>query len=79
MFGLFTMFYGFLLLGNAVVILDDKRFLSRIGLPLAQENRKFLGEKRQKMVDMINSIRVVLRIPLIILNIICIFYEILFG
>ncbi|WUR02900.1 protein transport protein YOS1 [Vairimorpha necatrix] len=79
MFGLFTMFYGFILLANSVVILDDKRFLSKIGLPLGQENRSLLGEKRQKVVDMINGIRTVLRIPLIIVNIICIIYELLLG
>lgn len=79
MFGLFKMFYGFLLLANAVVILDDKRFLSKIGLPLAQENRKFLGETRARIVDMINGMRVIMRIPLIIVNLLCIFYEIILG
>lgn len=79
MFGLFKMFYGFLLLSNAVVILDDKRFLSKIGLPLAPENRKYLGETRARIVDMINGMRVILRIPLIVINLICIFYEILLG
>lgn len=73
------MFYGFLLLGNAIVILDDKRFLSKMGLPLAQEHRNLLGEKRRKLVDMINGIRTILRIPLIIVNIICILYELLLG
>ncbi|EQB61610.1 protein transport protein [Vairimorpha apis BRL 01] len=67
MFGLFKMFYGFLLLANAVVILDDKRFL------------KFLGETRARIVDMINGMRVIMRIPLIIVNLLCIFYEIILG
>lgn len=71
------MFYGFLLIGNALVILDDKRFLSKIGLPLSQEHRNFLGEKRKKIVDLLNGLRTVLRIPLIIVNILCIIYELL--
>lgn len=79
MFGLLGLFYGFLLLANSIVILDDKRFLTRICLPLSQDHRGKLGMKRRKLVDLINAVRTVMRIPLIILNIICILYELLFG
>ncbi|EOB11680.1 Protein transport protein YOS1 [Nosema bombycis CQ1] len=79
MFGLFSILYGFLLLANAIVILDDKRFLTRVCLPLSPEHRGKLGENRRKIVDLINAVRTVMKIPLIVLNIICIVYELLLG
>lgn len=79
MFGLMSMLYGVLFVLNSVVILDEKRFLSRIGLPLAPECRGSLGPGRRKVVDLLRAIRTVMRIPLIILNVMCIVYEVVLG
>lgn len=79
MFGLFTFFYAFILLANCVVILNEKRFLRRVGLPLDSDSRKFLGMSRLKLVDLLRLTRTMLRIPLIVINIVCICYEMMFG
>lgn len=79
MFGLMSILYGVLFLLNSVAILDDKRFLSRVGLPLSPEARGVLGPGRRKVVDLIRAIRTVMKIPLIALNTACITYEIFLG
>ncbi|KAH9410828.1 yos1-like protein [Ordospora pajunii] len=79
MFGIMTIAYGALFLLNAVVILDDRRFLSRVGLPLSPDARHTLGPSRKKMVELVRAVKTVTKIPLIILNTLCITYEIFLG
>ncbi|CCI73978.1 ECU09_0925 [Encephalitozoon cuniculi GB-M1] len=79
MFGLMSVVYGTLFLLNSIVILDEKRFLSRVGLPLSPEARNALGPTRKKMVDLIRAVRTVMKIPLVVLNIVFIAYEAFFG
>lgn len=79
MFGLMSAVYGILFLLNSVVILDEKRFLSRVGLPLSPEARGALGPGRRKIVDLIGAIKTVMKIPLMVLNIMCIIYETFLG
>lgn len=79
MFGLFSLIYSFIFFLNGVVILNNKRFLSRIKLPLAPENRMYLSPQRQRMVDMINTIRAVFEIPLLVINTLCVVYEVFLG
>lgn len=79
MFGLFSLIYSCIFFLNALVILNDRRFLSRIRLPLDSESRKFLGPERQRIVDMINAAKTIFEIPLIIANALCIVYEIFLG
>lgn len=79
MFGLLSLVYSFIFFLNGVIILNNKRFLSRIRLPLAPENRMYLSPQRQKIVDMINAARAVFEIPLLVINILCIVYEIFLG
>lgn len=79
MFGLTSIMYGVLFTLNALVILDEKRFLSKIGLPLSPESRNILGPGRKKLVDLLRAIRVVMVIPLILLNIVFMLYELFLG
>lgn len=79
MFGLMSVLYGILFMLNSVVILDEKRFLSRIGLPLSAEASRSLGPGRKKLVDLIKAVRTVVRIPLIAANTTCILYEAFLG
>ncbi|AHL30150.1 Yos1-like protein [Encephalitozoon intestinalis ATCC 50506] len=79
MFSLMSVVYGVLFLLNSIVILDEKRFLSRVGLPLSPEARGILGPSRKKVVDLIRAIKTVMKIPLIVLNIMCITYEVFLG
>lgn len=79
MFGLFTLIYSAIFFLNGVIILNDKRFLSRIKLPLSHENSKYLGPSRQSIISLINTTRTVFQIPLIVINVVCIVYEIFLG
>ncbi len=79
MFGIILIIYAIVLQANSVVILNEKRFLNRIGLPLSSEHRHKLGPTAGKIVDFINSIRTVFEIPLIFTNVFFLIYELLFG
>lgn len=79
MFGVFKLAYALIMLVNSMVILNEKRFLRKVGLPLDHEARKCLGHTRAKVARLLRIIRTTTRIPLIILNIVCILYEIFLG
>ncbi|EJW01570.1 hypothetical protein EDEG_03875 [Edhazardia aedis USNM 41457] len=79
MFGIFKIIYAIVLFTNGVVILNDARFLSKVGLPLRPEARRSLGNTRGKIVDLISATKTVMMVPLVVLNSIFILYEIFFG
>ncbi|RVD93070.1 hypothetical protein TUBRATIS_004060 [Tubulinosema ratisbonensis] len=64
---------------NGITILNNQRFLRRIGLPLDPEARKNLSPTKAKLVDLIKLTKGIATIPLIFLNLILIFYESFFG
>lgn len=74
MFGLISLLYSVILVLNAFVILDDRRFLSRIGLPLRKEHRSVLSPTCIKIVEVIAVVRT-LEVPLIAANILFMVYE----
>lgn len=88
LFGFGKLIYICVLLTNAIAILSEDRFLARIGMgrgAMSQENVAF-GAPRQdpdsirgKMLTLISSIRTLARVPLIVVNILIISYEILLG
>lgn len=79
MFGLLSLAYAMVFLLNSVVILNERRFLNRVCLPLSSEYRNHLGSGAKKVVEFINAIRTVFEIPLIAFNIFFIAYELLLG
>lgn len=79
MLGIFRIFYSFIFLANAIVILDETRFLKKIGLPLEHTHGTKLTGSQYKMIELLKAIRTVCGIPLIALNILGITYEIFFG
>lgn len=79
MFGIFRLFYSLIFLCNSIVILDQSRFLKKIGLSLEYTNRTRISGMQLKIIEVIRAIRTVCGIPLIVLNIIGIFYEIVLG
>lgn len=79
MFGILKLVYSFIFFCNALMILNDARFLSKIGLPLKQEAKSCLGPTRSKIVDLIKAVRTVVGLPLIGINLVCIIYEIFLG
>lgn len=75
LFGFGTLFYVSLLLINAVAILHQDRFLNKIGMGQSQDPNSV----QARIVNVISSIRTLLRFPLIALNILVIIYELLLG
>ncbi|KAM6495893.1 ER-to-golgi transport membrane protein [Amanita muscaria] len=92
-----TMLKVALLLINSIAVLNEERFLARIGwLSSSQQPRDAhhvypgydqtgYGAVQQdagikaRLVDLISAVRTLMRIPLIVINIIVIVYELLLG
>ncbi|CAL9729640.1 protein transport protein Yos1p [Monosporozyma unispora] len=84
LFGLGRLFYVILLLINAVAVLSEERFLSRIGLGKgSNDGSNVFGQQesttKSKVVQLIGAVQTLLRIPLIGINILVIIYELLLG
>ncbi|WPH02615.1 hypothetical protein R9X50_00548000 [Acrodontium crateriforme] len=74
------------LLINSIAILSEDRFLARIGWGSSQQAEPSFGSGMQdnasvkaKMINLINSVRTLMRIPLILLNLLIIVWAIAFG
>jgi len=78
---LFTLAEVFLLLLNALAILNEERFLKKVGLTLEyghiEEHMK--QTIRFKLIELLNSVRVVMRFPLIFVNVFLIIWIVVFG
>ncbi|KAK4499183.1 hypothetical protein PRZ48_009696 [Zasmidium cellare] len=76
-----------ILLVNAIAILSEDRFLARIGWgsSSATAEPSFGGSAggeqsvKSKMINLINSVRTLMRIPLIFLNVLIIVWAVAFG
>lgn len=95
MFG--TMLQVSLLLVNAIAILNEERFLVRIGWassrgrqaqnPNVGYNQGYdqmgYGDQdigvKARLIELINAVRTLMRIPLIVINVLVILYELLWG
>ena len=71
-----VIFYIALLLINAVAVLNEQRFLAQIGLASANADPQSF---RYKVITLIQAVRTLLRIPLVVVNIMVIVYELLLG
>lgn len=88
-----TLFFSFgglfqvsVLLVNAIAILSEDRFLARIGMASTSSPEPAFGAGAQdntsiksKMINLINSVRTLMRIPLIFLNVLIIIWAVAFG
>ncbi|KAI3620315.1 hypothetical protein CBS9595_002282 [Malassezia furfur] len=83
MLGLGTIFYMALLLINAIAILNEERFLNRVGWSNNSRSMSFDTDSeagvKTRLVNLISAVRVLLRIPLIVVNILVIIYELILG
>lgn len=84
LFGLGNLFYVSILLVNAVAVLSEDRFLARIGWGNAPTEPSFGGSNdaasvKGKLVNLISSVRTLMRIPLIVINTLVIVYELVLG
>ncbi|GAB7351568.1 hypothetical protein MBLNU459_g2192t1 [Dothideomycetes sp. NU459] len=83
-FGLGGLFYVSILLVNAIAILSEDRFLARIGWGSTQTEPAFGGQAdntsvKAKIINLIASVRTLMRIPLIAINTLIIVYELILG
>ncbi|PWN88579.1 Yos1-like protein [Acaromyces ingoldii] len=81
-----TFLYVALLLVNAIAILNEERFLARVGWSTSQlSQRGFNGFSapggepgiKERLINLIGAVRMLLRIPLIVFNIVIIIYELI--
>ncbi|KAM4049095.1 immediate early response 3-interacting protein 1 [Anomaloglossus baeobatrachus] len=80
-FTLYSLLQAALLCVNAVAVLHEERFLSKIGWGADQGIGGF-GEEpgiKSQMMNLVRSVRTVMRVPLIIVNSATIVLLILFG
>ncbi|KAJ2509409.1 hypothetical protein GGI11_005892, partial [Coemansia sp. RSA 2049] len=80
MFGFGTLLYVIILLLNAVAILNEERFLARIGW--ARNSAELYGDTesvKAKLINLISAVRTLMRIPLIIVNVVVIAYALVLG
>uniref|UniRef100_A0A1L8DD25 Immediate early response 3-interacting protein 1 n=1 Tax=Nyssomyia neivai TaxID=330878 RepID=A0A1L8DD25_9DIPT len=81
MFTLWNLIEASLLCLNAVCILHEERFLARIGWG-ANANVQGFGEPptvKTQVLNLIRSIRTVVKYPLIFINIVTIFFKLILG
>ncbi|XP_054749110.1 immediate early response 3-interacting protein 1-like [Lytechinus pictus] len=80
-FGLYTLLEAALLCINAIAILNEERFLSKVGWGGDQSVGGFGEEPGMKaqIINLIRSIRLVMRVPLIFLNAATIVIKLLLG
>ncbi|KAK2073032.1 hypothetical protein P8C59_007344 [Phyllachora maydis] len=78
-----NLIYISVLLINAIAILSEDRFLARINLSPSSYDPAF-GQSadasiKAKVINLIASVRTLMRIPLIVINTLIIVYELVLG
>ncbi|KAJ5295982.1 hypothetical protein PENANT_c001G10130 [Penicillium antarcticum] len=84
LFGLGKLVYVIILIINAIAVLSEDRFLARIGWGRTQAEPAFGSAHdstsvKAKTINLIASVRTVMRIPLIVINTVIIVYELILG
>ncbi|KAH8676657.1 Yos1-like protein [Tricladium varicosporioides] len=81
-----SLIYTCVLLVNAVAILSEDRFLARVGLSNSVNEPAFGASSgggdasiKSKLVNLMTSVRTLMRIPLIGINVLIILYELALG
>lgn len=80
-FGFYSLIEAFILFLNAVAILHEERFLAKMGWGTDQSIGGF-GEEpgiKTQLLNFIRSVRTVMRVPLIFVNILTVVSLFLFG
>ncbi|KAF7199639.1 immediate early response 3-interacting protein 1 [Nothobranchius furzeri] len=80
-FTLYSLIQAAILCVNAVAVLHEERFLSKIGWGVDQSVGGFGDEPgiKVQLMNLIRSVRTVMRVPLIGVNAVCIVLLLLFG
>ncbi|KAJ5976044.1 hypothetical protein N7481_009751 [Penicillium waksmanii] len=83
-FGFGKLIYVTVLIINAIAVLSEDRFLARIGWGRTQTEPAFGASHdstsvKARLVKLIDSVRTLMRIPLLGINILIIVYELILG
>ena len=78
-FGLYSLLEAALLVINAMAVLNEERFLSKIGWGEEMTGFGQQPSAKQQIMVLIRSVRTVMRVPLIGINGIVILFKILMG
>ncbi|KAK8760884.1 immediate early response 3-interacting protein 1 [Amblyomma americanum] len=76
---LYNLFEASLLCINAIAVLHEERFLKKINWGREQAAHGFDPGAKSQIINLIHSVRTVMRIPLIFINILIIIFKLLFG
>lgn len=86
LFAFGNLIYISVLLINAIAILSEDRFLARVGWSNTVTDPGFGGQAgpgdasiKSKMINLMTSVRTLMRIPLIAINVLIITYELVLG
>ncbi|XP_032809298.1 immediate early response 3-interacting protein 1 [Petromyzon marinus] len=80
-FTLYALIQAALLCVNAVAVLNEERFLAKVGWATEQSVGGFGDEPgiKSQLINLIKSVRTLMRIPLIAMNTVTIVLLLLFG
>ncbi|KAL4227415.1 Immediate early response 3-interacting protein 1 [Mactra antiquata] len=78
-FGLYSLIEAVILCLNAVCVLHEERFLSKIGWGTDQQAFGEPQGMKTQIMNLIRSIRTVMRIPLIGINVVVIVFMLVLG
>ncbi|XP_055954146.1 immediate early response 3-interacting protein 1-like [Argiope bruennichi] len=77
---LYNLFEATLLCINAIAVLHEERFLAKVGW--GRDQSRGFGEEpgvKAQLMNLIHSVRTVMRIPLIFLNAVVIIFKLILG
>jgi len=77
--GVYTLLQAGVLFINALAILNEQRFLKPIGWGERNPAEMDQDSVKDKIVVLLSAVRMLMRIPLIFVNAIFIFFELLLG
>ncbi|KAF2682690.1 Yos1-like protein [Lentithecium fluviatile CBS 122367] len=83
-FGLGGLLYVAVLFINGIAILSEDRFLARIGWTTNASDPGFGGQRddvsiKARLINLVSSVRTLMRIPLIVINTFMICYLLILG
>ncbi|KAG5450661.1 hypothetical protein CRM22_009037 [Opisthorchis felineus] len=78
-FGLGSLIEAVVLLLNAICVLHEKRFLAKIGWATDDKDFAAPATVKSQLLNVIHSIRTVMRIPLIGVNVVMIVAKLVLG
>ena len=77
-FTIYSLLEALLLMLNAICVLHEERFLAKVGWQTQQGFGEEPGIKQQ-MLNLIRSVRTVMRVPLIGLNVLVMVFKLVLG